>query len=68
MSINEGKFRATRKGVRPNTTGDRLVNVTNGIEVKRIPWKIANELVTLHTDIRYDWHFCPKKFRLESVK
>lgn len=54
-----GTKRGTRKGVKANHPGIKLINVTNGEDVKRIPRPIAEELVSSG-----DWKFCPKRFKL----
>lgn len=53
----------TRKGVKANRSQYRLVNITNGTEIKRIRWNLAQEAVNSGTG----WNFCPKKFKLEVL-
>ena len=60
--MNEYAGQGTRKGVKANHPLGRLVNVTNGKEIKRIRWIKANELVKTG-----DWMFCTKKFKLEVL-
>jgi hypothetical protein len=52
--------KGTRKGVKANRSQFRLVNITNGVEIKRIRWNLAQEIVNAG-----GWKFCPKKFVLE---
>lgn len=59
---NDFAGRGTRRGVKANHPIGRLVNVTNGIEIKRIRWIKAQELVNSGEG----WRFCPKKFKLEA--
>lgn len=58
MSNHSGS--KTRKGVKPNHPLGRLVNITNGIEIKRIRWIKAQEYVGSGGG----WKFCPKRFKL----
>ena len=50
--------RGTRKGVKANHPSTKLVNITNGEEIKRLPRNIAEPLVAS------GWKYCPKKFKL----
>jgi hypothetical protein len=59
--MNEYAGRGSKKGTKANHREDRLVNITNGKEIRRIRWGIANKLVNEKTG----WNFCPKKFKLE---
>jgi hypothetical protein len=59
---NDFAGKVTRKGVKANHPLGRLVNVTNGIEIRRITFAVAYKLVDSHTG----WKFCPKKFKLEA--
>jgi len=52
--------KGTRKGVKANHALGRLVNITNGKEIKRVRWDIAKRAVLSGTG----WSFCPKKFKL----
>jgi hypothetical protein len=52
--------KGTRKGIKPPQSGDKLVNVTNGEEIRRVKRSIAVTLVTS------GWKYCPKKFKLEN--
>jgi hypothetical protein len=62
MSDFAGK--GTRKGVKANHSQSRLVNITDGKEIRRIRWNDANQIVQSNTG----WNFCPKKFKLEGVQ
>jgi hypothetical protein len=64
---NDFAGRGTSKGVKANHPLGRLVNVTNGIEIKRIRWQLANALVNSEVGRRGGWNFCPKKFKLEGA-
>lgn len=60
-NFGEGKIRkGTRKGVKANHPGEKLVNVTDGKDIKRISRKIAAMLVT-----NGGWRYCAKRFKLE---
>mgnify|MGYP001486889121 FL=1 len=52
--------RGTRKGVKANHPSTKLVNITNGEEIKRLPRNIAEPLIAL------GWKYCPKKFKLDK--
>jgi hypothetical protein len=56
-----GGGRRTRKGTRANHPGVKLITVTDGIQVKRIPKTIAIDLVATG-----NWKYCPKKFKIVS--
>ena len=60
--MNDFAGKSTRKGVKANHPLGRLVNITNGIEIKRIRWIKAQEYVNSGKG----WKFCPKKFKLEK--
>ena len=53
----------TRKGVHSTHPMGRLVNVTNGIEIRRLRFAQAYILVDSG-----GWRFCPKHFKLESTE
>jgi hypothetical protein len=57
---NDFAGKSTRKGVKANHSQYRLVNITNGTEIKRIRWNDANKLVQSNTG----WKFCAKHFTL----
>lgn len=58
-----GDRKVTKKGTKANHPMGRLVNVTNGTEIRRIRFAQAYLLVDSGTG----WNFCPKKFKLEPV-
>jgi hypothetical protein len=58
MSTHSGS--KTRKGVKANHPGIKLINITNDVEVRRIPRNIADKLVKTG-----EWRFCPKNFVIE---
>lgn len=61
MSIfAEGSRKHTRRGTKANHAGEKLVNVTNDIEVKRVRRSVAAQLVATG-----EYRYCPKKFRVE---
>lgn len=51
--------RGTRKGVKANHPGVKLINVTNGTEIRRVKRTIAEELIRVG-----GWKFCPKKYKI----
>lgn len=51
----------TRKGVHPTPLQEKLVNVTNDQEIRRVRRSIAENLVKTG-----EWRYCPKKFKLGS--
>jgi len=53
--------RGTRKGVKANHPGIKLVCITDDERVKRIRRDVAETLVSSGT-----WRYCPKKFKLEK--
>jgi hypothetical protein len=57
-----GDRKVTKKGTKANQPMGRLVNVTNGIEIRRIRFAQAYLLVDSGK-----WQFCEKKFKLEPV-
>lgn len=59
--MNDFAGKVTRKGVKANRPLGRLVNITNGTEIKRVRLDVAYKTVNAGTG----WKFCPKKFRLE---
>ena len=59
--MNDFAGRNTRKNVKANHPLGHLVNITNDVEIRRIRWIKAQELVSSGTV----WRFCPKKFKLE---
>jgi hypothetical protein len=59
MSDFAGK--GTRKGTKANHPLGRLVNITDGVTIRRIRWSDASKIVNSGTG----WRFCPKKFKLE---
>ena len=59
--IKDDAGKGTRKGTKANHPLGRLVNVTNGLEIRRIKFTQAYLLVDSNTG----WKFCPKKFKLE---
>lgn len=52
----------THKGTKANHPLGRLVNVTNGLEIKRVRHAVAQEMVNAGKG----WNFCPKKFVLAA--
>ena len=62
--FGEGNVRkGTRKGVKANHPGEKLVNVTNGEKIERITRKLAAQRVATG-----QWKHCPKKFKLETIQ
>jgi hypothetical protein len=57
-----GDRKATKKGTKANHPMGRLVNVTNGKEIRRVRFAQAYLLVDSG-----EWQFCPKKYKLEPV-
>lgn len=55
MSAHAGS--KTRKGTKANHPGIKLINVTNGEQIKRLPRNIADDLVKSG-----GWNYCPKNF------
>lgn len=47
----------TRKGTKANHPSIKLITVTNGDEIKRIPRNVADILVKSS-----GWSYCPKRF------
>lgn len=55
--------RKTRKSVKANHPGEKLVTITNDTTaVERVRVSVARALVATG-----QWRYCPKKFKLETV-
>jgi hypothetical protein len=50
----------TRRGVKANHPGEKLVTVTNGVKKERVSRSVAANRVATGS-----WKYCPKKFKLE---
>lgn len=51
--------KGTRKGVKSNRPGIKLINITDGAVVRRVGRNIADPLVASG-----GWKYCPKKFKI----
>lgn len=56
--FGDGSRKGTRKGVKANHAGEKLVNVTDGVDVKRVRRSVALAMVNTGS-----WRYCPKKFK-----